>query len=166
MLLIYRRHRRRCKHNREGRQYRHCECPIHIDGFLAGRRLRQTLGTRNWTRAKEIERDWEIAGRIVEEEKPQSLTTVADACKAFLVDAKARNLRPATLYKYDLLFRQLQTFADKAGLTVINKLISTRCVVFANHGQTRISQARRSWKLSALFFSSAGKAVGSLRTRQ
>ncbi len=121
MLLIYRRHRKRCKHRVKGRLWRYCECPIHIDGFLGGRRLRQTLGTRNWTRAKEIERDWEIAGRIVEEEKPQQLTTVADACKAFLADAKARNLRPATLYKYDLLFRQLQTFADKAGLTVINK---------------------------------------------
>jgi site-specific recombinase XerD len=65
-------------------------------------------------------RDWEIAGRIVEEEQPQ-LTTVADARMAFLADAKARNLRPATLYKYDLLLRQLQTFANNAGLTVINQ---------------------------------------------
>lgn len=121
MLNIYRRHRKRCKHRHEGRLWRHCDCPIHVDGFLGGRRIRQTLGTRNWTRATEMERDWEIAGRIVEEEPPQQLTTVADACRAFLADAKARNLRPATLYKYDLLFRQLQIFADNAGLTVINK---------------------------------------------
>jgi len=102
--------------------WRHCDCPIHVDGFLRGRRLRKTLGTRNWIRAKEIVTDWEIAGRIVEEEEPQQLTTVADACKAFLADAKARNLRPATLYKYHLLFRQLQIFADNAGLTVVNQL--------------------------------------------
>ena len=129
MLNIHRRHRKRCKHRHEGRLWRHCDCPIHLDGFLNGRRIRQTLGTRNWTRAKEMERDWEIAGRVVEEEQPQQLTSVADACKAFLADAKARNLRPATLYKYDLLFRQLQKFADNAGLTVINKfdLDALRC---------------------------------------
>jgi integrase/recombinase XerD len=121
MLDIYRRHRRRCKHRHEGRQYRHCECPIHVDGFLCEGRIRKTLRTRNWTRAKEMIRDWEIAGHIVEEEEPQQLITVAEACMAFLADAKARNLRPATLYKYDLLFRQLQIFADEAGLTVINQ---------------------------------------------
>ncbi len=121
MLDIYRRHRKRCKHRHEGRQYRQCDCPIHVDGFLGGRRIRKTLGTRNWTRAKEMVRDWEIAGRIVEEEQPQQLTAVADARMAFLADAKARNLRPPTLYKYDLLLRQLQIFADKAGLTVINQ---------------------------------------------
>jgi integrase/recombinase XerD len=121
MLDINRRHRRRCKHRHEGRQYRHCDCPIHVDGFLGGRRIRNALRTRNWTRAKEMVRDWEIAGRIVEEEQPQQLTTVADARKAFLADAKARNLRPATLYKYDLLLRQLQIFADNAGLTAVNQ---------------------------------------------
>jgi integrase/recombinase XerD len=121
MLDIYRRHRRRCKHRHEGRSWRHCDCPIHVDGFLGGCRVRRTLRTRNWTRAKEIVRDWEIAGRILEEEQPQQLTTVTDARKAFLADAKARNLRDPTLYKYDLLLRQLQIFADNAGLTVINQ---------------------------------------------
>jgi site-specific recombinase XerD len=46
---------------------------------------------------------------------------VAEARKAFLADARARNLREPTLYKYDLLLRQLQIFADSAGLTVINQ---------------------------------------------
>jgi integrase/recombinase XerD len=121
MLDINRRHRKRCKHRHEGRLWRHCDCPIHVDGFLGGRRLRKTMGTRNWTLAIGTIRDWEIAGRIVEEEQPQQLTTVTDARKAFLADAKARNLRPPTLYKYDLLLRQLQKFADNAGLTVINQ---------------------------------------------
>jgi integrase/recombinase XerD len=121
MLDIYRRHRRRCKHRHQGRSWRHCNCTIHVDGSLGGERLRKTLGTRNWTLAMGTIRDWEIAGRIVEEEQPQQLTTVADARKAFLADAKARNLRSATLYKYDLLLRQLQIFADNAGSTAINQ---------------------------------------------
>jgi len=121
MLDIHRRHRRRCKHRHEGRSWRHCDCTIHVDGSLGGERLRKTLGTRNWTLAMGTIRDWEIAGRIVEEEQPQQLTAVADARKAFLADARARNLRPPTLYKYDLLLRQLQKFADNAGLTVINQ---------------------------------------------
>jgi hypothetical protein len=45
--------------------------------------------------------------------------TIKAACDAFIADAKARELKDATRYKYDLLFRQLQGVrrGDGAGHT-------------------------------------------------
>ena len=42
-----------------------------------------------------------------------------EACDKFLVDAEARNLREPTLYRYRLLFRQLQEFASLYGYSYI-----------------------------------------------
>jgi site-specific recombinase XerD len=44
---------------------------------------------------------------------------VKEARDKFLVDAEARNLREPTLYKYRLLFRQLQEFASLYGYSYI-----------------------------------------------
>jgi len=51
-------------------------------------------------------------------EKPAPLT-VAEACDKFIADAEAQNLREPTLYKYRLLFRQLQDFASASRLPFI-----------------------------------------------
>jgi len=45
--------------------------------------------------------------------------TVAEACDKFIADAEAQNLREPTLYKYRLLFRQLQDFASASRLPFI-----------------------------------------------
>ena len=48
--------------------------------------------------------------------------TIKAACDSFEADAKARELREPTLYKYRLLFSRLQTFADKRGLRYVAEL--------------------------------------------
>ena len=59
---------------------------------------------------------------------PSSMTskpvhqTLEIACAEFLADAKARELRDATLYKYRLLLRRLQAFAVERGLRFITEL--------------------------------------------
>lgn len=114
MLTIYRRHRKNCKHRGKGRAYRRCKCPIWIDGFVDGREIRQSLQVRNWQKANEKAQEWEAQGKI-ETEKPEPITVNA-ACGSFERDAAARGLREPTLYKYRLLFRQLQDFARDNGL--------------------------------------------------
>jgi hypothetical protein len=47
MLTIYRRHRKACKHRDKGREHRHCQCPIWVDGFLGGKELRESLKLRD-----------------------------------------------------------------------------------------------------------------------
>jgi integrase/recombinase XerD len=114
MLTIYRRHRKCCKHRLQGRKYRHCQCSIWIDGILAGAEIRESLKIRDWQRASEIVREWEANGRrTIEQPDPM---TVKDACDKFIADGEARGLRNTTLYKYRLLFRQLQDFAKTKGL--------------------------------------------------
>jgi len=118
MLTVYRRHRKGCPHREDGRRYRRCQCPIWVDGFLAGREIRKSLDHRDWTRAQGLIRQWEADGRSTSEPKPEPIT-VKEACDKFLADAEARGLREPTLYKYRLLFRRLQEFATDQGMRLL-----------------------------------------------
>jgi len=79
--------------------------------------------------------------------EPMSLEHVE---KKFLADAEARNLRPATLYKYRLVLKQLKEFGDKRGLFLI-----------ANFDVDALRDFRVSWKNKNL---SASKKLGHLKT--
>lgn len=118
MLTIYRRHTKNCEHKAEGRKYRRCRCPIWVDGFLNGVEIRKSLEMRDWDKAQEKIRDWEAEGEITRSEQP---VTLEQACEAFLEDARARGLREPTLYKYRLLFRQIQEFAVQQGLRFLKE---------------------------------------------
>ena len=113
MLTIYRRHRKTCKQRHDGRSYRRCFCPIWVDGWLGGLEIRKSLKTRDWQAAHQLVRLWEAEGRREERPKPIG---VKDACDKFISDGEARGLREPTVYKYRLLFRQLQDFAAVYGL--------------------------------------------------
>jgi hypothetical protein len=63
VLTIYRRHRRRCQHRAKGRKHRHCQCPIWVDGIVGGKEMRESLNVRDWQRAQEIIRGWEVEDR-------------------------------------------------------------------------------------------------------
>jgi integrase/recombinase XerD len=120
MLTIYRRHRRNCKQRTKGRKYRHCQCPIWVDGFLGGKELRESLKLRDWQRAQEMIREWEAEDRCTRQQEQQ--ITIKDAHKKFIADAEARKLNDSTLYKYRLLFRQLDGFAETYKLQFLNQL--------------------------------------------
>jgi integrase/recombinase XerD len=112
MLTVFRRHKRSCEHWGEGRKYRRCRCPISVEGDLGGRLIRQSLKTGNWERAQGIVREWEAEGRRAQETEP---VRIEEATEKFLADARARGLAEQTVYKYDLLFRQLKDFARRGG---------------------------------------------------
>jgi site-specific recombinase XerD len=78
--------------------------------------IRKSLKTRDWQAAHQLVRIWEAEGKREERPKPISVT---DACDKFISHAEARGLREPTLYKYRLLFRQLQTFAEEYGLATM-----------------------------------------------
>src|SRR5690242_247953 len=108
MLNLWRRHLRACPHRKQGRKYLKCQCPIWMDWRTDGPRIRRPVGTRNWQVAQRKAREWEARGFADGGE----LTSIQEAAEQFIADAQARNLRDSTLYKYDLLFRQLRAFAD------------------------------------------------------
>jgi integrase/recombinase XerD len=121
VLTIYRRHLKTCEHRDEGREYRRCKCPIWVDGVIGSRDIRQSLKMRDWQRASDKVHEWESRGRI-EEDKIAEPVTVAQACARFLRDARARKLRPPTLYKYRLLLRRLRDFANSRGARCIREM--------------------------------------------
>ena len=109
MLTVYRRHRKDCKQRAKGRKYRHCQCPIWVDGALGGKEMRESLKLRDWQRAQDLIREWEAENRRTVQQEHQ--VTIKDAHTKFIAEAEARKLNDATLNKYRLLFRQLDGFA-------------------------------------------------------
>jgi len=84
-----------------------------VDGLVGGTEIRKSLKTRDGQAAHELVRQWEAEGK--REERPAPIR-VKQACDKFISDAEARGLREPTVYKYRLLFRQLQDFASVYGL--------------------------------------------------
>jgi integrase/recombinase XerD len=120
MLTIYRRHLKSCKHRDEGRAYRHCHCPIWVDGFLGGEEMRESLNLRDWQKAHEKIQEWVAKGKVEPEPEAEPIT-IENACAEFMEDATARALKPPTLYKYRLLFRRLQDFSKAKGMRYITE---------------------------------------------
>jgi integrase/recombinase XerD len=132
VLTLYRRHKPTCPHFAEGRRYHHCKCAIWADGVLAGREVRKSLRTRDWTKANRDVQKWEAAERIRESGAPVPL---ADSWKSFLADLTARMVSPSTIGKYKLLERQMEAYGQSRGLS---------CVV--DFDLEVLSQFRTTWK--------------------
>lgn len=111
MLSVYKRHSSECPQT--SRQYRRCNCPCWVEGTVEGKYYRQSLKTRSWERATKLARE-------IEEGKTQRVT-IEEATKAFERDAEARGLREASLYKYQLLFKQLKAFAENEGIRFLSE---------------------------------------------
>src|SRR4029077_8352272 len=132
MLTIYRRHMKNCKHRAKGRQYRHCHCPIWVDGFLGSKELRESLKMRDWRRAQEKIRDWEADDRRATQ---PTLKPTEDAWTEFLADIEARKLHSSTVRKYKLLKRQMEDFAKGRGMRFLT-----------DFDLSKVSQFRAGWK--------------------
>jgi len=83
----------------EGRSYRNCRCPIWVDGILGGAEIRESLKVRDWQRAQEIIREWEIENRSISQLTRKS---AQEAWKEFLADIEARKLNDSTARKYNV----------------------------------------------------------------
>jgi len=113
MLQIYKRHIKSCPQT--ARHYRRCECPYWVEGSTEGVYRRESLQTKSYERATELVREMEAG-------KNGKRVLVKDATASFLDDAKVRGLQPTSLYKYQLLFRRLEAFAEGEGLRYITEV--------------------------------------------
>lgn len=120
MLTAYRQHHKGCAHRNAGRKYRRCRCPIWAEGFLGGKKIQKSLGTRDWDEAQNTMRGWEAAGNLLirRDERP---ITVAQATEKFLADTEVRKLKYKTIYKYRLTFRQLMKFGERHGIRYVSE---------------------------------------------
>jgi integrase/recombinase XerD len=119
MLSIFRRHLKSCAHRREGRAYRGCRCPVWADGLLHGRDIRESLQTTDWQEAGRIVREREAPAPVAPKD---ASVTIAAAQAAYISDATARHLQPATIDRHRILFRQMTAFAADLGMLYLKQL--------------------------------------------
>ncbi len=98
MLTPYRRHKSSCKHR--SRRYKSCACPIWVQGFLHGRRVRRSLDLTNWEAAARRINEMELHG--------DNAIPLEMAVERWLDDCTARNLKPQTIKKYREIARELK----------------------------------------------------------
>lgn len=103
-----------------GRKYRRCRCPIWVDGFLAGKEIRKSLRTADWQKAQDAVR--ELEAKQAEPKEVAGPITVKQAGDNFLADVKSRGLSECTIYKYRLLLKRIDDFAQRKGLRYLSEL--------------------------------------------
>src|ERR1700722_5704375 len=124
MLHIYRRHLTGC--GKKKRQSS-CSCPIWVQGRLHGEKMRKSLGIRNWDSAQKIVRDMEA--------KRVPSLPMKEAWERFISDCEARGLKSESIYKYELLKRDLSALM---GGDLVDEV-----------SVEALSKYRESWKLGA-----------------
>ena len=88
-MRLYRRHEQDCKHREKGAGYTRCGCPIWCDGNRDGRRVRESLKTRNWAEA-------ESSIARLDSWKP----SLREVVEAFVDDQRGRKLAASTIEHY------------------------------------------------------------------
>jgi len=121
--MIYRRHRSRCPLRRAGRRAWGCACPIWFDARINGKRILTSMHLTDWKEAQVVAQQWLEQGTEpltphppTRAEVPAEVTLV-QAWESFIARAKSRNLSAATIYKYELLKRQMEEFAKRKRLS-------------------------------------------------
>src|ERR1700690_587579 len=112
MLITYRRHNPQKCRFRSRSEYR-CKCPIWVTGTKDGRRVREALKSRDWNRAQELVRQWDVEGK---RPKKNQRVTIEEWRQQFISDAGARHLTESTLRLYRLLFKQIVAFSQDKGI--------------------------------------------------
>lgn len=118
MLSVYTRHSPACaKH--DDLNWKRCRCPKWINGTLESGFVRKSAKTRSWEKAEEVKRRWEEA----ESPRKAEPVSIKAAVEAYLADAKARELREATLWKLETIFRkQFLGWTEAKGLRLLKEL--------------------------------------------
>ena len=115
MLNLFRRHTPKCPHRRKGREYLKCNCPIHVDGVLPnGERYRDSLKTRDWSRAKR--RLVEIEGDGAPPPEKRNSKLLQDAISDFLAQYPERS-ETRRKYKWILGYLAANSISE---LTIIS----------------------------------------------
>lgn len=138
MLTIFRRHTKACISGRpqHDRAWRKCKCPISISGTIGTEHLHESLKTRTWELA--AKRLVEAEARGWWKDAPNACgaaKTIPEALEIFLAEAaspKGRDLRGATLSKYNTLSHRLCSFAEQRKIATIRDLTPDHVRDFRN----------------------------------
>lgn len=113
-LTLFRRHLDTCSHREKGRNFTKCDCPIHCDGMVGTERVRRSLETTNWARARRRMQD-------IEDELSSGRTrkAVEEAAALFLA---GREVEESTGRKYRRIMNRLAEFCDRESLSTVDRV--------------------------------------------
>jgi site-specific recombinase XerD len=114
MLTIYRRHISTCPHREKGAAHGKCGCPCWCDGTVNGRRVRQSLDTVNWDRART--RAAKLEEGTAEGKPAKAFSEAVDA----YIESKSKDIRKTTLDRYGRALRPLVAFAEQRGVETVD----------------------------------------------
>ena len=155
MLTLYRRHKASCPQFPEGRNsHNRCKCMIWADGVLGGKETRQSVKTRDWTKANKTVQQWEAQEKIIE--GPVAVT-LADAWTALLADLKTR-VSHETIRKYKTLESQMAAWGTERGLTLLSQFDLDTLSQFRQRG--KMARARQARSSNGCALSSVSRLIG------
>jgi integrase/recombinase XerD len=136
-LALYRLHARSCPHRSKGRRWTRCSCAVWVQGSLAGKWVKKSLNTRDWSVAAATVHEWEaarqIGGKVLE------VPTIREAISKCLEDAEARHLAAPTIRKRrELLQGKLLPFCEAKGYERLGDL-----------NVDALREFRKTWKFAA-----------------
>lgn len=114
MLSLWRRHTAKCEHQKEGRSWTKCKCPVWCDGKVNGERVREPMDTRDWARAGR-----KAADRETELESGRRRKTVETAVAAFLEQC---SIESSTFKKYSRWLNALAEHTRAERLTYLDEV--------------------------------------------
>jgi integrase/recombinase XerD len=130
--MIYRRHLKSCAHGLLGRHdvdIAKCNCPIWIDVRKNGLRIHESMNLTDVEKAREREMSWTRGAKklfyaeIPRQEKVEARSIpISEAWAKFLRQARTRKLSRTSIYKYDLLQRRMEDFAQRNRLFLLRDL--------------------------------------------
>jgi integrase len=145
MLTLYRRHKPTCQGlinlsaqlkrkptDAECCTFNKCQCKIWAGGMLAGREVRKSVGTRDWTKANQMVQAWEAEEQVTEK---TTAITLGEAWKSIHVDFVSRNLSYETIREYKQTEKLMKVFAKDHGISLLNQF-----------NLDTLSQFRATWK--------------------
>jgi integrase/recombinase XerD len=121
-----------------------------VDKRIKNRRTLKSLNTRNWEVGQKKILRMEAGETVV--------NTIAEATESFIRDAEARGLRPPSVYKYRLLFKQLNAFAEEKGLTFLDEMGVHELRLFRESWKNKNFSARKKLEALRTFFRFAHEA--------
>jgi integrase len=131
-LKAYRRHNKKCSAT-EGNatcSNKRRGCPIWVRGVApGGEYIERSLKDngkilRDYNKALTIIANWETNGTAPKADDAR--TTIEQWRDQFLTTAKANNLEPSTIRKYETMFRQIMVFAANVGLLYVSDFTKER----------------------------------------
>jgi len=120
------------------------------------KRTLRSLHTRNWELGQKKVLALETSG-------DKTRKTTQDATDSFVRDAEARGLRAPSVYKYKLLFKQLNAFAEDKGFVHVDELDLDALRSFRESWKNKNYSAKKKWKHSGRSFVSRMTQGGSKR---